>query len=122
MDYSDEERYENYRILVKTIAEIQQRKITEDWFYDHKDLISLYRDRFSDYSTVNPEITNPEFRMIVTTIEALLCCICDQIQSQNIINLEAYLQLNILIKSSVDLLLKENEVEELAKYMEKMGV
>ena len=122
MDYSDEERYENYRILVKTIAEIQQRKITEDWFYDHKDLISLYRDRFSDYSTVNPEITNPEFRMIVSTIEALLCCICDHIRTQNIINLEAYLQLNILIKSSVDLLLKENEVEELAKYMEKMGV
>jgi hypothetical protein len=122
MEYTDEERYENYRILVKTITEIQQRKITEDWFYEHKDLISLYRDRYHDYSQVNPEVSDPQFRMIVTSIESLLCCICDQIRHQNIINLEAYLQLNIMIKSSVDFLLKGDEVDELSKYMEKMGV
>jgi hypothetical protein len=123
MQYTYDEKYNNYCILVNAISEIDNSyKFSKDWFIKHKALIILYRDWISDYSKVHPEIEDLEYRQNAFNIEFLLTYLCDQIKNYGNFDIGAYRRLNVSIKFVVDYMLSKEDADELSSFMQNLAM
>jgi len=93
--YDDNEKSEHYRFLEETIYQIQTKEmITEYWLDDHMDKVKLYRAWIPDFSGINPECQDPEFRRVATKAERIIDTLLQIYEEECILNVDLYLELN----------------------------
>jgi len=116
MSYSDLQRHQNYQILVSAIRTIDQG-INEDWVEIHKHRIIMYRDWIYDYSIINPEVTDKDFRRVAYETELILASLMEQIRTERTFNVQLYLSLNQHMIRMIEFFMEEDELEEMLSRM-----
>jgi hypothetical protein len=113
MEYSNDQRFQNYEKLLKTIQFIESnQRITEDWVEENKDRITLYREWVSNYGLVNSEIKNNEFREIAKQTEQILQLLCGQLHESKAFDIRMYLQLSYCLRFLADNTMNKDELED----------
>lgn len=80
MNLTEEEKYENYLMLQKSLQELRsRRRVTDDWEQSHYQFFLKIREHFTDFNLVAPTITNSVFRKICYEAEQLATYIETQI-------------------------------------------
>ena len=93
MTYSEVETHENYKMLVRSIGELQSgNKPTDDWEQLHFNFFSLIRSSFPDIKKLNPEIEDLRFRNTLHECEMLARYIEIFWEGHGTIEYSAYLQ------------------------------
>lgn len=121
-EYTHDEKYSNYCILVDAITDIQNNNITREWIVNHSHLIMRYRDWIHDYSKVSPEIDDKEFRIRLSGIESFLNILCDQLRKFGKFDIGIYYRLNQYIKYVIDHNTPISEEDELVNLISGMKV
>ena len=119
MEYDDDEKFTNYMRILKAIETIENERVTEDWIESHKDWITLYREWIYDYSTVNEEIKDPQFRKMASSVETLLNHLLRQVYGEHTFDPDVYLLFNQALKFMAEYTM---EKDELASFMERMAI
>lgn len=108
-DFTDDEKNNNFLNILATIRYIEDGgRITEDWMEEHKRLIRRYRDWVPDYSRVNSEVEQIEFRRWCSETETLMCHMCHDIQASNVFNVKVYLMFLKRVKQIVESLFESD--------------
>jgi hypothetical protein len=119
MAYTDQQKFQNYQRLLNAISTIENEEVTEDWVEEHKDVITLYRDWVFDYSTVNPDIKDPQFRNMATSVEKLLTHLLRQVYEEHSFDPAVYL---ILCRAFLFLAEYTMGKDELSDFMARMTI
>lgn len=115
---TDQQKYRNYLTLIKTIDYIESgQRITEDWMIDNKNEILKYREWIKDYSKVNDDVENQDFRKICEDTEDTIQYLCKSIEKTNTFDTAVYVTLLRLIKEICDFLFTDEEIDGLMKMM-----
>ena len=70
---SDVERHKNYINLVNAIKHIESgERITEDWTYTQKRRLEQWREWIPDFSMINQERKDKQFRELCSKTETLM--------------------------------------------------
>lgn len=105
----DAQRHKNYENIVDTIEHIEAgEKITEDWIYEQKSVLNQWREWIPDFSVVNQEQQNKEFRQTCKQAETLMRYILAAG-----FNIKSYLQLLQHMKKIIDMIEADNELNEI---------
>ena len=116
--YSDTEKYQNYMKIVNTITFFENNgHITEDWMEEHKWWIEKWRDWIDDYSIVNQDITEKDFRKACSDTETLMTYLIRSIRATKTFDTKVYYILLNKMKYICDNLFSANELEYLMKSM-----
>jgi hypothetical protein len=92
--YSDDEKSEHYKFLQETIEQIQTKDlITDYWLGDHMDMVKLYRAWIPDFSIINPECDDPDFRRVATKAERIMDTLLHIYEEECTLNVDLYLEL-----------------------------
>jgi hypothetical protein len=67
---------------------------TADWYYEHYDLLSIYKVMFKEFSTIHPEITNTEFREKATKLDQYIAKLLREYESHKWFGLYDYMWFN----------------------------
>lgn len=93
--YSDDEKSDHYKFLEETIQQIQTKEmITDYWMEDHMDKVKLYRAWIPDFSAINPECDDPEFRRVANKAERIMDTLLQIYEEECALNVDLYLELN----------------------------
>ena len=117
MEYTENQKFQNFQRLVNAIETIENDKITEDWMEEHKDVITLYRDWVFDYSLVNENIEDPTFRGMASSVEKLLTHLLRQVYEDRSFDPSVYL---IMCRAMLFLVEYTMEKDELSDFMARM--
>jgi hypothetical protein len=113
-EYSDGERYTNYKFLENTIRHVRnQERITEDWMEDHKSRIVKYREFWHDMSRLNPEIKEYWFRALAVEAETLLTLLYEEILETKTFTVESYHAFNECVYKMAQTFLEEEDLAEM---------
>jgi hypothetical protein len=115
---TSEQRYRNYKLLLDTHEFfLNGGRITEDWLEEHKVYILRYRSWYSDYTTMNDEVEDENFRKICRDVETILSYLVMQIDKTNTYDPKVYKILNEYLKNMCECLFSEDELNELMNNM-----
>jgi len=118
MGLSEEQKYENYLQIIRNLQFIENdSRITEDWMEDNKWLILRYRDWIEDFTVVNSEIEDPEFRKKCRDTETILQYLCHSIHTQKTFDPKTYLILLRHLKYICESVFTDDEMEHLMSAM-----
>lgn len=118
MELSDAEKHTNYLAIAKTIEFIQSGgRITEDWTEEHKRLIRQWREWISDFSQINEEREDAEFRKLCNETETIMRYIYGTLNRASYLDVKAYLLLLQHMKKIIDMLANDDEMEEMMKML-----
>jgi len=115
---TSEQRYRNYKLLLDTNEFfLNGGRITEDWLEEHKVYILRYRSWYSDYTTMNDEVEDENFRKICRDVETILSYLVMQIDKTNTYDPKVYKILNEYLKNMCECLFSDDELNELMNNM-----
>ncbi len=115
---TSEQRYRNYKLLLDTHEFfLNGGRITEDWLEEHKVYILRYRSWYSDYTTMNDEVEDENFRKICRDVETILSYLVMQIDKTNTYDPKVYKILNEYLKNMCECLFSDDELNELMNNM-----
>jgi hypothetical protein len=115
---TSEQRYRNYKLLLDTHEFfLNGGRITEDWLEEHKLYILRYRSWYSDYTTMNDEVEDENFRRICRDVETILSHLVMQIDKTNTYDPKVYKILNEYLKNMCECLFSEEELNDLMNNM-----
>ena len=113
-EYSDDERYTNYKFLENTIRHVRnQERITEDWMEEHKARIIAYREFWHDMTRLNPEIKEYWFRALAVEAETLLTLLYEEILETKSFTVEAYHAFNECVYKMAQTFVDENDLADM---------
>lgn len=113
-----QQRYENYKLLLDTDRFFKIKgNITPEWIEIHKQHILKYRTWYSDYSKIDENIIEPEFRKICKEIETLISYLVHQINTTNTFHIEFYRILNEHLKSMCQSQFGDEDLEDIMANM-----
>lgn len=113
MALTDEHRYLNFIQLSKTCEFFEKwGRVTEDWMAEHKKLIFTYRHWISDYSDVNSDIEDHEFRFRCSEIERMLNHLCEDINKTGMFDPIVYYGMVCHMKKICEFIFSEDELSE----------
>jgi len=116
--FSHSEKYQNYMQIVKTIQFFESNgHVTEDWMHEHKWVIEKWRDWIYDYSELNSEITEKEFRKVCNETETLITYLIHSIRTTKTFDTRVYHILLTKMKYICDNIF---DADELAGMMSSM--
>jgi len=115
---SDVERYKNYTDLVEAIAYIENNgRITEDWTVENKSLIKKWREWIPDFSEINEEREDAEFRKICSDTETIMRYLYGTITRSSFLDVKLYHMLLKHMKKILDMLADDDEMNDLLSMM-----
>jgi len=115
---TSQQRYHNYKLLLDTHEFfLNGGRITEDWLEEHKVYILRYRSWYSDYTTMNDEVEDENFRKICKDVETILSYLIMQIDKTNTYDPKVYKILNEYLKNMCECLFSDDELNELMNNM-----
>jgi hypothetical protein len=108
--YSD--KYENYCRLQRTVTFLTNGgRVTEEWMEEHRLHILKYREIISDYTHVNDDIKDPDFRKTAQETEVLLSNLVQSISVNRFFNVRFYIMLNQHMLKLCEYFFSEEELE-----------
>ena len=94
---------------------------TADWYYEHYDLLSIYKVMFKEFSTIHPEITNTEFREKAVKLDQYITKLLREYESHKWFGLYDYMWFNEyliwIIDYVFDNMAEEDEMNDIFKGM-----
>ena len=113
MELTDDQRYANFIQLSKTCEYLENwGRVTEDWMAKHKTRIFTYRRWISDYSEVNPEIRDHDFRFRSEEIEKMLNHLCEDIKKTGLFDPIVYYGMVCHMRKICEFIFTEDELAE----------
>lgn len=86
-----DEKYQNFLKILRTTQYLDDGgRVTEDWMEEHKGLILQYRDWIDDFTDINDEIDEPEFRKRCAQTETLIRQLCHSISTTQTFDVKIY--------------------------------
>lgn len=111
---TDEERYQNFLKILRTTQYLDDGgRITEDWMEEHKALILQYREWIEDYTDVNDEIEEPEFRKKCAETETLIRQLCHSIWTSQTFDVKIYHMFMRHMKFIIETVNTDDEMSDL---------
>lgn len=108
--YSD--KYENYCRLQRTVTFLTNGgRVTEEWMEEHRLHILKYREIITDYTHVNDDIKDPDFRKTAQETEVLLSNLVQSISVNRFFNVRFYMMLNQHMLKLCEYFFSEEELE-----------
>jgi hypothetical protein len=115
---SENERYENYMFIVSTIQSLQTtQRITEDWMQYHMHAILRWRSWIPNFSEVNEDREDEEFRKLCARTETLMDYVVGQIRERKSFEVIFYLHLLQCMKQIIDMLQDETDLSDMLNSM-----
>lgn len=112
-EFTEEEKYQNYCRIVRTIEFLQNGgRITEDWLIENIEYIKMYRSWIADFSMVNEEREDREFRKCCQETETLMQYLSRTVNTSDYFDPKVYLIFLQHMKKLCDLMMAEDELEE----------
>lgn len=106
--------YKNFLRIVETISVLESgRRLSEDWFEEHKKHILNYRNEFPNFHKVNEDIGDSEFRKKASETEVILSSLVHEVKTRQLFNTKMYLLLNKHMKELVEIIWGEDELSEM---------
>ena len=65
-------RYERLKLFIKEIEDSKYSNRNVEWYDKHYNILEEYRMNFSDFTYIDNEISNKEFRQNASLVENLL--------------------------------------------------
>jgi hypothetical protein len=93
----EEEKYSRFERLKLIITEIEDSKYLHrptEWYDKHYSILEEYRSNFSDFSYVDIEISNKEFRDKASLVENILRLLMNDYHKYRWFGLYDYVRLN----------------------------
>jgi hypothetical protein len=93
----EEEKYSRFKRLTLIIKEIEDSKYLHrptEWYDKHYSILEEYRCNFSDFSYVDIEISNKEFRDKASLVENILRLLMNDYHKYRWFGLYDYVRLN----------------------------
>ena len=118
-DYSESDKYENYCRIMRHISLLRTDMITEDILEAFKRNFRLMRDSFANYSLLNREIQDRDFRAAAMRAETAAEMLEFEMSTNKRFNLEVYMAFLEAIKAMVEHFMDE---DDLAGMMSRMGM
>jgi len=104
----------NYLRLVETIQTLEAGvRLTEDWYEEHKQHILTYRKEFPNFSNINEDFEDSEFRTKAKEVELVLNSLVREVKMKTLFNTKTYLILNKLLKEMCELIWTQEELSEI---------
>jgi hypothetical protein len=124
---TEEAKNKNYLQLIGNLKYLQNGyRITEDWLEHNRAVALKYRDWFYDFSTINPDIKDAEFRKKAAEAETLLSNICAGLHANDYLDVKYYRMLLERMVFLCDFLVpreeREDAMDKLADFMAQLGV
>jgi hypothetical protein len=96
-DTKMEDGYFRYMRLHAIVEEINSRPLsqTSEWYAQHYLLLKMYREHFTDFSCINDEIDDKDFRLRCLSLEITLCKLITEYESRGWFSVYDYLQFNV---------------------------
>lgn len=111
-EFNDEEKNQNYCQIVRTIQFLENGgRITEDWMVENIDYIKMYRGWIADFSKVNEEREDREFRKCCEETETLMQYLSRTVHTSDYFDPKVYLLFLRHMKKLCDMLFAEDELE-----------
>ena len=90
-DFTDDQRYNHYLHIANTLNYLENNgRVTEDWVEENKRAILQWREWISDFTDINPEIEEEEFRKRAIQTETLMQYLCRSIKSTGTFDVKVY--------------------------------
>ena len=100
-----------YLHIIQTICDIKKgRPITQEWISIQADLIREYRNFCDDFSTIEEEIEDTEFRQAANSVEKLLTSLCEDLYFSKPFHLERFYQLMLAMEKLCCAFITEHEI------------
>lgn len=117
-EFSDEEKHQNYCRIVRTIDFLQNGgRITEDWMIEHIEYIKLYRSWIPDFSSINEEREDREFRKCCQETETIMQYVYRTVHTSDYFDTKVYLLLVQHMKKICDMIMDEDDLERCMKML-----
>lgn len=118
MPFTDAQKYQNFLKILETVRYLDDGgRITEDWVEESKELILMYREWIPDYSQVNPEITDLNFRKNGAEAETLLRLLCHSIATHKTFDVGIFHKFMRKMKVLVETVVSDDELTTLLSMM-----
>lgn len=111
--YSDDEKHSNFLRVKEHIYLLNTMRLTEDLMEEYTNYLCLLRDNFSDFTTVNPEIRDYEFRSAAVQAETMISHIFHDMKTHGTFNTGDYLQLLYAILKMSEFIINDDELVDL---------
>jgi hypothetical protein len=109
-----DEKYQNFLKILRTTQYLDDGgRITEDWMEEHKALILQYREWIEDFTDVNDEIKEPEFRKRCAHTETLIRQLCHSIWTTQTFDVKIYHMFMRHMKHIVETVNTDEEMADL---------
>jgi hypothetical protein len=112
-NFTEDQKHQNYQRILKTIKFLENNgKITEDWFIKHSALIAMYRVWIPDFSILDTDNYDKEFRDLANETERVITTLMGLIQVYRFIDTTLYLQLVKNIKKLYENIMTERDLND----------
>ena len=117
-EFSDVEKYKNYTDIVNTIKYLEDGgRVTEDWTEDHKSMVSKRRGWIPNFSSINEEREDVEFRKVCDETETIMNYLVHNTKKTGYFDAKLYLLLLKHMKKILDMLADDDEMNDLLSMM-----
>ena len=117
---TEDEKYVNFLNIMNTVRYIENGGLaTTEWVDEQKKNVVMYREWISDYSKINEEIEDDDFRKCCSETEVLLQNLCHMIEKQGILNLKLFGMFMKHMKHILDTVFTDDQMAEL---LEKLSL
>ena len=123
-----EDGYMRYMRLHAIVEEINSKPLsqTSEWYTQHYLLLKIYRNHFTDFSCINDEIDDKDFRLRCLSLEVTIEKLMNEYEKRGWFSVYDYLQFNLNAIWIVDYMndpdLMTDEGEDLQSLFTKMAV
>lgn len=117
-DFTDEQRNTHYLQIANTLNYIESNgRVTEDWMEENKKVILKWREWIPDFTDVNGEVEDGEFRRRASQTETLITYLFRSIKSTGTFDVKVYGILLSHMKYMCEYLFSEDELNDLVEMM-----
>ena len=112
-----------YLQIIQTVKYLNQGgPITDDWRRIHTEHIREYREACDDFSTIQDDIEDVEFREAATKVETLINTLCTDLFYSKPFCVKQYYEMMIAMERMCRAFITEWECLKMMEYMEQLGV
>lgn len=114
MEYTDEEKYEHYLLMVSAIKLLKtKQEITPEWMETHKTQIIKIRETIPNFNELNQDITDTTFRKNLQEADTILSYMIKTIKTSGTFDTRMYLIFNQKVIATIEQIFSQKDIEEM---------
>jgi len=117
------DKSERYLEIIQTVKYLAQGgSITEDWIRVHTEQIREYRQACDDFSTIQLDIEDPEFREAASKVEIILRELCNDLYYSRPFQVPRYYEMMVAMERMCRAFISEWDCLQALWSLEQLGV